>query len=70
MVTFDSSGGVPAGKFARSAAEEQKSKAFTMKQQRLYREEEEEGGKRMGRQAPKAAERRKSDWRLSRQSLG
>ena len=40
MSSLDSTGGVLTGKFARWTADEQKSKAFTMKQQRLYQEEE------------------------------
>eukprot|EP00959_Pyramimonas_sp_CCMP1952_P458960 9477480-Pyramimonas_sp.AAC.1 len=38
--TLDSSGGVLSGEFARWTAEEQKSAALAMKQQRLYQEEE------------------------------
>ena len=41
MSSLDSTGGVLTGKYARWTADEQKSKAFTMKQQRLYQEEEE-----------------------------
>ena len=40
MSSLDSTGGVLTGKFARWTADEQKSRAFTMKQQRLYQEEE------------------------------
>ena len=41
MSRLDSSGGVLTGAFARFVADEQKSHAFTLKQQRLYSEEEE-----------------------------
>ena len=37
---LDASGGVLTGSFARFVAEEQKAEAFTLKQQRLYAEEE------------------------------
>ena len=40
MPRLDSSGGVLTGAFARFVADEQKSHAFTLKQQRLYSEEE------------------------------
>ena len=40
MSSLDSTGGVLTGKFARWTADEQKARAFTMKQQRLYQEEE------------------------------
>ena len=40
MSSLDSSGGVLTGDFARWTAEEQKSYAFALKQQRLYAEEE------------------------------
>ena len=39
--TLDASGGVLSGGFAKFVAEEQKSEAFTMKQQRLFAEEDE-----------------------------
>ena len=40
MSRLDCSGGVPTGDFAKFVAEEQKSEAFTLKQQRLYAEED------------------------------
>ena len=40
MSRLDASGGVLSGDFARHVADEQKALAFTMKQQRLYSEEE------------------------------
>ena len=40
MSRLDSSGGILSGDFARYVADEQKSLAFTLKQQRLYAEEE------------------------------
>ena len=40
MSKLDASGGVLTGDFARFVADEQKSEAFTLKQQRLYAEEE------------------------------
>ena len=46
MSRLDSSGGVLSGDFARYVADEQKALAFTLKQQRLYAEEED---KRRGR---------------------
>eukprot|EP00974_Lingulodinium_polyedra_P029415 2834140-Lingulodinium_polyedra.AAC.1 len=39
MSKLDSSGGLLVGDFAKFVAEEQKSEAFTMKQQRLHAEE-------------------------------
>ena len=49
MSQLDSAGGILTGEFARFLAEEQKSHAFTLKQQRLFAEEEEKrknkGGK-------------------------
>ena len=41
MSKLDSSGGVLTGDFAKFVADEQKSLAFTLKQQRLFAEEEE-----------------------------
>ena len=40
MSKLDASGGVLTGDFARFVADEQKSEALTLKQQRLYAEEE------------------------------
>ncbi len=37
---LDSTGGVLTGSFAKFVAEEQKSEAFTLKQQKLYAEED------------------------------
>ena len=37
---LDATGGVLTGSFAKFVAEEQKSEAFTLKQQRLYAEED------------------------------
>ena len=48
MSKLDASGGVLTGDFAKHVAEEQKSAAFTMKQQRLYAEEEETRKKNKG----------------------
>ena len=48
MSRLDSSGGVLSGDFARYVADEQKALAFTLKQQRLFSEEED---KRKGRQS-------------------
>ena len=48
MSSLDASGGVLTGAFAKHVAEEQKSAAFTMKQQRLYAEEEETRKKNKG----------------------
>ena len=42
MSRLDSSGGVLTGGFVRFVADEQRSHAFTLKQQRLYSEEEEQ----------------------------
>ena len=41
MSKLDSAGGVLTGDFGRFIAEEQKTEAFTLKQQRLYAEEAE-----------------------------
>ena len=41
MSGLDSSGGVLTGEFGRYVADEQKAHAFTLKQQRLYADEEE-----------------------------
>ena len=41
MSKLDSSGGLLTGDFAKFVADEQKSEAFTLKQQRLFAEEEE-----------------------------
>jgi len=49
MSQLDSSGGILTGDFAKFVAEEQKSEAFTVKQQRLFAEEEE---KRKGQKGP------------------
>ena len=48
--TLDSKGGVVTGDFANWTAEQQKQQAFTMKQQRLYAEEEDLMGKRNAQQ--------------------
>ena len=48
MSTLDASGGVLTGAFAKHVAEEQKSAAFTMKQQRLYADEEDSRKKNKG----------------------
>ena len=49
MSSLSSAGGVLTGSFARFVAEEQKAHAFTLKQQRLYAEEE---NKRQNRGGP------------------
>ena len=49
MSTLDANGGILSGEFAKWTAEEQKAYAFTLKQQRLYAEEEDAQDKRQGR---------------------
>lgn len=55
--TLGASGGVLVGGFARFIAEEQKSEAFTLKQQRLYAEEEDK--RAGGRKGPDGAQGKK-----------
>lgn len=52
--TLDSAGGALVGEFARIVAEEQKSEAFTLKQHRLYAEEDEK--RAFGRKGPDGAQ--------------
>ena len=47
MSSLDSSGGVITGEFAKWTAEQQKNRAFTLRQQRLYAEEEGRQGKKV-----------------------
>ena len=58
MSTLDSSGGVLAGDFAKWTTEEQKNYAFTLKQQRLYAEEEDRQDKRAA-QSPDGPNKKK-----------
>ena len=56
MSKLDSAGGVLTGDFAKFVAEEQKSEAFTLKQTRLYAEEQESRDKEKDKgKHPKAA---------------
>lgn len=55
--SLDASGGVLVGEFAWFVAEEQKSEAFTLKQQRLYAEEEDK--RAAGRKGPDGAQGKK-----------
>ncbi|CAK0818425.1 unnamed protein product, partial [Prorocentrum cordatum] len=64
MSTLDSSGGALSGEFARWTAEEQKSAAFAMKQQRLHQEEEDK--RRGNRTNDKGGAREKDKDAMSR----